>query len=282
MAVKLFTDSSCDLPMEVIKSNKIIVVPLRITFDNESYLDRVNLEVSEFYQKMREHEELPKTAAPSPHDYLEILEQELGPQDEGIIITLSSQLSSTLQSAKMAIEMYKEKYSNAKVVALDSKNASVGLGLIMIQAAKLRDNGLAFAEIVKKIRDVIDKTHTLILLDSLENTIKGGRLDKVRGKVATILSIKVLMKNSFQGSIDIIDKVRGSNKAVSRLLDFIGMYGENLEEKFLAIAHSECEEKAIKLKKMIEERYKTAKIIITEIGPTVGTYAGEGGILISF
>ncbi|TCS82546.1 DegV family protein [Tepidibacillus fermentans] len=282
MSIKLFTDSSCDLPEDIMKHYNIHVIPLHISFRSEHFLDRVNLGVNEFYQKMKIEEELPKTAAPSPHDFLHHFENVMGSEDQGIVITLSSQLSSTYQSAKMAVEMYKEEHPHVKMVALDAKNASIGLGVILIQVAQLIKEGHTFEEVVAKTKHIIDHSHILIFLDTLENVIKGGRLDRVRGKIASVLSIKLLMKNSFEGSLEVVDKVRGTKNAIKRLIDLIEEYGENLEQKILGIAHSQCEEKALMIKEIIEKRYRFARIILTEIGPTIGTYAGEGGLLISF
>ncbi|GBF10681.1 DegV family protein [Tepidibacillus infernus] len=282
MSINLFTDSSCDLPEQIIKKYNIHVIPLHISFQNDHFLDRVNLSVNEFYQKMKGQEELPKTAAPSPQDFLDQFEKVMRPGDQGIVITLSSQLSSTYQSAKMAVDTYKEEYPHVEMIALDAKNASIGLGVILMQAAELIKESFHFEELITKIKHVIDHSHILIFLDTLENVIKGGRLDRVRGKIASVLSVKLIMKNSFEGSIDVIEKVRGSKNTVKRLIDLIEEYGVNLEQKILGIAHSNCEEKALQIKEMVEKRYKTAQIILTEIGPSIGTYAGEGGILVAF
>lgn len=281
MGVQIFTDSSCDLPKEILTENNIHVIPLHVTFKDKTYLDRVDLEVKEFYQKMKEQEELPKTAAPSPYDYLHCLEKNMKENDEGIVISLSSQLSSTYHNAKTAVEMYKENNPNTKIEAIDSKNASVGLGLIVQYAASLIEEGLEYKTLLQRIKEKVDQTTTLIFLDTLENVIKGGRLDKVKGKIASVLSIKILMKNSIEGSLEIIDKVRGSKKAMLRLIELFEEYGGNLEEKILGLAHSNCEEKALILKETIEKKFKQVRVVLTEIGPTIGTYAGEGGILVS-
>lgn len=282
MAIKIFTDSSCDLPKDYIEKNNIHVVPLHVTFEDGTYLDRVNLEVNDFYHKMKHQDELPKTAAPSPHDFIQLLENKMELEDEGIIISLSSALSSTYTSAKMAVEMFRENNLNTKIEAIDSKNASIGVGIVITHTIDMIKAGLSYQEIVTRVKEVVDNTQTLIFLDSLENIIKGGRLDKVKGKIATVLSIKLLMKKTHEGSLDVVEKVRGSKNAMYRLIELIGEYGGSLEGKIFGIAHSNCEEKAKEIKRMIEDKYKTSKVILTEIGPTIGTYAGEDGILISF
>ena len=281
MALKIFTDSGCDFPMELF-NGKVHIVPLHVTFNEGTYLDRVDLSTADFYQKMREQEELPKTAAPSPYSFLEKFQKELEQGDEGIIISLSSQLSSTFQNARIAVEMYKEINPQAKLEVLDSKNASIGMGVIISKALDFLHDTIHFEEVTQRIREVIDRTYTLIFLDTLENVIKGGRLDRVKGKIASVLNIKILMKNSFEGSLEIIDKVRGSKQALNRLFELVDEYGGNIEQRVLAIAHANCEEKAQNIKRLFEEKYQEAKIVLTEIGPSIGTYSGEGGILISF
>jgi len=282
MAIRFFTDSSCDMPSQWIQEKGIHIVPLKISFGNETFLDRVNLSVEQFYNKMRNYPELPKTAAPSPYDYQEVFEQIMEPGDDAIIISLSSALSSTYQSAKLAVEMFQEDHPDHRMEVFDSKNGSVGLGLIVLQLAKMRDDGNSYEEITEKAPALIKNTFTFVLLETIENAVKGGRVDRVKGMIASMLNIKVLLHVSQEGTVEILDKARGSKNALKRFFDLVEEFGGNFEERVLAIAHSNCEEKAIQVKQMLEEKYKTAKIFMTEIGPTIGTYASEGGLLISF
>ncbi|WP_339060278.1 DegV family protein [Tepidibacillus marianensis] len=282
MAIRIFTDSSCDLPPQWIKEKGIHIVPLKISFGNETFLDRVNLSVEQFYNKMRNYHELPKTAAPSPHDYQELFEKVMEPGDDAIVISLSSALSSTYHSAKLAVQMFQEEHSDHRMEVFDSKNGSIGLGLIVFQLAKMSEEGKSFQEIIEKAPVLIKNTFTIVLLETIENAVKGGRVDRVKGMIASMLNIKVLLHVSQEGTVEILDKARGSKNALKRFLDLVEEFGGNFEEKVLAVAHSNCEEKASQVKQMLEEKYKTAKVFMTEIGPTIGTYASEGGLLISF
>ena len=282
MAIRIFSDSSCDLPKEWIEEYDIHIVPLKISFGSETFLDRVNLSVAEFYEKMRNHADLPKTAAPSPHAYIELFEKVMQPGDEAMVISLSSALSGTHQSATMAIEMFQETHPSFRMEAFDTLNGSVGQGLVVLKVAQMIANGETFDQVAEKMPDLIRNTYNLVLLETVENAVKGGRVDRVKGMIASVLNIKVLLHVSKEGKVEILDKVRGSKNALKRYLDLVGEYGDNFEEKIMGIAHSNCEEKALEVKKMLEERYKTAKIFLTEIGPTIGTYASEGGLLIAF
>jgi DegV family protein with EDD domain len=116
----------------------------------------------------------------------------------------------------------------------------------------------------------------------MDNLINSGRLNKIVGKIVTLLNIKLLMGKDKNGAIKLYDKIRGSKRALNTLLDYIDKYGNDLENKYLGIAHYDCYEKAKKFKEEVEKRYNFKEIIITEIGPTIATYADRDAILISF
>lgn len=279
MGIKIITDSCSDLPQEILDKYSIGVVPLEIRFDNKSYLDGIDISNEEFYKKMREHEELPKTASPSPQQFISKFQ---GSEDDIVVVTISSGLSSTYNSALIAKEIYEKENKNKKVHIIDSLSASVGEGLIVLKAAHMALKGMSADKLAEFLRNCAKEGQVFFLLNTLENIIKGGRIGKVTGKIATLLSIKLIMKSDGNGIVDLAEKVRGSNKAFKRLVDIVGENCINQENSILAIAHANCYSKALEFKAMIEEKYNFKQIIISTIGATIGTYSGEGGILISF
>ncbi len=279
MGIKIITDSCSDLPQEILDEYNIGVVPLEIRFGNESYLDRIDISNKDFYKKMREHKELPKTSSPSPQQFINEFE---GPYDDIVVVTISSNLSSTYNSALIAKELYEKKNKNKKIHIIDSLNASVGEGLIVLKAAQMALKGMNIDKLAEFLRKCAKEGQVFFLLDTLENIIKGGRIGKVTGKIATLLSIKLIMKSDGNGIVDLAEKVRGSNRAFKRLVDIVGENCTNQENSILAIAHANCYSKALEFKAMAEEKYKFKQIIISAIGAAIGTYSGEGGILISF
>jgi DegV family protein with EDD domain len=279
MGIKIITDSCSDLPQEIIEKYDIRVVPLEIRFGDESFLDGVGITNDEFYKKMEEYKELPKTASPSPQQFINEFE---GPEDNILVVTISSGLSGTYNSAVIAEEIYNKENTKKKIHIIDSLSASVGEGLIVLKAAQMAQEGMDIDKLADYLRKCAKEGQVFFLLDTLENIIKGGRIGKVAGKIATLLSIKLIMKSDGNGIVDLAEKVRGANKAFKRLVDIIGEKGTNLEDRILAIAHANCYEKALEFKAMVEKKYGFKQIIISTIGATIGTYSGEGGILISF
>ena len=176
--------------------------------------------------------------------------------------------------------MFHEEQPDRRIEVINSKTASSGLGIIVCHAAEMARDGASFESIVEQAHEYTEDTLTMFLLDTLDNVIKGGRLDRVRGTIASALNIKLLMKASDDGSLEVLDKVRGNKRAIRQFIQKIGEYGHNLEDKVLAVAHSNCEDKAKALIEQIQERYKFKDVILSTMGPLIGTYAGEGGLLV--
>ncbi|MCI3922403.1 DegV family protein [Paenibacillus sp. TRM 82003] len=280
MPVHIITDGSSDLPISIIEAWNIRIVPLGVHFGEKTYDS--NIETSEFYRLMRTEPELPKTSSPSPHAFVEAFKGV--PQGEPIlVIALSSALSSTYQHASLAKEMFREEHPEAgEIEVIDSRTASSGLGGIVYQAAKRAKDGWVLQELAAYVNELLLKTRTYFVLNTLENVIKGGRLDRVRGAVASMLNIKLLMRANEQGAVEVMEKVRGTSAAVKRMLDRLEEVKEDAASRLLAVAHSNCEERARELVKTIKERYPFRDIIVSNMGPVIGTYAGEGGLLISY
>lgn len=279
MGIKIITDSCSDLPEDIIENYGIQIVPLEVRFGKDSYLDGVELSKEKFYSLMKEHKDLPKTASPSPQQFVEKFE---GSEDNILVVTISSGLSSTYNSALIAKEIYEKRNDKKRISIVDSLSASVGEGLIVLKAAQMAHEGVSMDNLVESVKKCVKESQIFFMLDTLENIIKGGRIGKVAGKIATLLSMKLIMKSDGNGVVDLAEKVRGSNKAFRRLIDIIGENGTNLENRVLAIAHSNCYNKALEFKAAVEEKYNFKEIIISTIGATIGTYSGEGGILVSF
>lgn len=279
MGIKIITDSCSDLPQEILEEYDIGVIPLEIRFDEKSYLDGIDITNSEFYGMMRSQARLPKTACPSPEQFLKEFHQT---EDDILVVTISSGLSSTYNSALIAKELHEKESRNKKIYVIDSLSASVGEGLVVRKAAQLRTAGIVIEKIADLLRKSAKEGQVFFLLETLENIVKGGRIGKVSGKLAALLSIKLIMKSDGHGVVDLAEKVRGSRRALRRLVEIIGENCANIVDKTLAIAHANCYEKALEFKAMVEEKYRFKEIIISTIGATIGTYSGEGGILISF
>jgi DegV family protein with EDD domain len=275
--IQIITDGSCDLPKMQVKELGISIVPLSVHF-GEACMPP-DMELCDFYAIMKKESELPKTSSPSPLQFLNAYRQAEVGQDI-LVISLSSGLSSTYCHALMAKEMLLEEGFTGKIEVVDSRTASLGLGVLVYKAAKMAKANTSFEEIVRALNQSVSGTY--FFLDSLENVIKGGRLDRVRGAVASVLNIKLLMKASEEGTIEVIEKIRGTQQALKKLIEKVGEARHDFEKDVIAIAHSNCEERAHAVLHQLLEKYPFRNVLFSNMGTVIGTYAGEGGILVAY
>jgi len=274
--VQIVVDSSADLPEEIRKKLNIHTVPLTVTIDGVEYVEGVNITPQEFYEKMSKAAELPKTAQPSPAAFSKVFKQIASPGDSILCLTISSKLSGTYQSALMAKEM-----GDVDATIFDTQAGSLGHGLQAIRAAELAAQGCSKKEILNELQEYRQNMTILILLDTLENIVKGGRLSRFQGSLAKVLNIKVLLQG-VEGAVELVEKVRGKKRFLERVLEVIGQKGKNLSDKRLGITHLNNIQDAEFLKNEIISRFNPKEVIINYMGPTMGTYAGNGGMIISF
>ncbi|NMA87203.1 MAG: DegV family protein [Tissierellia bacterium] len=257
MNYKIVADSSCDLNDELKEKMGIGLVPLKIDAGGKTFVDDENLDAMELLEAMKSSSEPIKTSSPSPGDFLK--EYEKG--DNVFVVTLSSALSSTYSNAILAKNIALET-GNKFIHVFDSLSASIGETLISLKILESIQNNLNPKEIVSKVEEYIAEMKTFFILESLDNLMKNGRISKTMGHIASMLSIKPIMGGDDDGSIKLVEKVRGSKRAFNRLVDIIGEDGDEFQDKILGIAHANAPDKAEELKKAIEERYDFKEIII--------------------
>jgi DegV family protein with EDD domain len=276
--IRLVTDSSCDLPQNILQENNIHVVPLNVLFDDESFVSGVEIDNETFYSKMKNSTALPKTSSPSPDRFLEKFDCE---EEEILVICISSGLSSTYNNALIAKNMYLEGNSSKKIEVIDTLSGSLGIGILVLKAVELINSGKPLDEIISIIEKEKENISVYVALDTLENAVKGGRIHAFAGKIINALNLKVIVKVE-EGLVKTHDKARGEVKSIKKLVEIMEEHITDRPNKVIGIAHGNCEEKALKLKSMIEEKYNFKTILMSEIGPIIGTYAAEGALLISF
>lgn len=281
MTIKIITDGAADLPLSFIEEHDIKVVPLNVSFGEKGFKTGIDIDNKTFYRMMKESTALPKSSCPAPYDFLEAYKEV--PEDKAIIVfSLSKGLSGTYESALVGMNMLLEEQPNRKITVLNTKTGSCGQILLIDEAVKLINSGAGFDDVIANAQSSIEAMNTLILLDTLENVVKGGRLGKAKAAIANALNIKIILEVSKEGLIEVREKVRGDKKVLRRFIEQIGECGQDFEKKVLTMTHSNCEEKALGLLKEIQDKYNFKETILSEIGPLIGTYAGEGGIVISF
>lgn len=276
--VYIVTDSTADVPKDIVKSLDIVVVPLKVHINDKTYLDGENITAEEFYRILEHTEELPTTSQPSPLDFVEVYKKLAAQENAKIIsIHLSSALSGTVQSALLAKTMVEEE--GIEVTVIDSKKASYAIGIIVVGVAQALKEGKSYKEAVQLANKLIDETHVYFLVETLLYLHKGGRIGKASHLFGSLLNIKPILSLNNQGEVYPIDKVRGANKALAKIFDYFKEYAK--EEKLcVGISHASNLDEAKKIEQKLKENFNIKEFVITDIGPVIGAHVGPGTIAI--
>ena len=246
--------------------------------DEETFIDDESFNQKMFIEKVANSPNCPKSSCPTPELFMEQFDL----ADECYVITLSSKLSGSYNSACVAKQLYEEEHEGKKIHIFDSKSASSKQTLIYKKIEELKQKGCTFEEVVEQVETYIADTETMFVLESLEALRKNGRLSKVKALVATALNIKPLMGADSEGNIIQLGQARGVNKALQKLIDSIGEKKQDIKNRRLVIAHCNCESRAKWVKEQIEKVYEFAEIIIVETAGISTLYASDGGIIVAF
>lgn len=276
--VFVVTDSTADIPKELVNSLGITVVPLKVHFKDGNYLDGVTIKPDEFYKKLETSEELPTTSQPSPIDFVETYKKLADGNNAKIIsIHLSSALSGTVQSGLLAKSMIEEE--GIEVAVIDSKKASYSFGIVVVAVAEAIQNGSSFEEAVQLAKELLQRTQIYFLVDSLTHLHKGGRIGRAASIFGSLLNIKPILSLNEQGEVFAFDKVRGRNKANTKILEHLSDYAKGKKVR-VGISHASNIEEAKKFEKMIREELDVQDFVITDIGSVIGTHVGPGALAI--
>ena len=275
MTVRIVTDSSCDLPQAMADALGIRIVPLSVRFGDTEYIDRTTITATEFWSKCAASATLPETAAPSPGSFEETYRSLAAEGATAIVVVaLSSDLSATMQSAELAARAVAP---GIDVRIVDSRNASMGLGLTVLACAELAKTGASADEVVARAQSVIPRTRVFAALDTLDNLQKGGRIGGAKAMLATVMSIKPLISIT-NGLVEEAGKQRTRSKALAHLVDILRNQEVPIER--LAVLNAQCAD-IDAFVAMVKEVY-TGEIIVGDIGAVIGTHAGQGTIGIVF
>ncbi|PHX72263.1 MAG: EDD domain protein [Acidimicrobium sp.] len=275
MTVRIVTDSSCDLPQAMADALGIRIVPLSVRFGDTEYIDRTTITATEFWSKCAASATLPETAAPSPGSFEETYRSLAAEGATAIVVVaLSSDLSATMQSAELAARAVAP---GIDVRIVDSRNASMGLGLTVLACAELAKTGASPDEVVARAQSVIPRTRVFAALDTLDNLKKGGRIGGAKAMLATVMSIKPLISIT-NGLVEEAGKQRTRSKALAHLVDILRNQEVPIER--LAVLNAQCAD-IDAFVAMVKEVY-TGEIIVGDIGAVIGTHAGQGTIGIVF
>lgn len=272
---KIVIDSCGELFDEMKNNAHFANVPLTLEVGDYSIMDDENFDQAEFLQKVAEYEGVAKSACPSPSAYMAEMED----ADRVYIITLSSQLSGSYNSAVLAKNLYEEDEEDIQIHVFDSKSASIGQTLIGKKIAELEEAGKSFEEVVEETEAYIETQHTFFVLETLETLRKAGRLSNLKSMIANTLNIKPVMGSTEIGSIQQLGQARGMKKALDKMADLMMEVTPDTENRTLAISHCNCPETAEMLKERVEVRGKFKEIIVVDTNGVSSMYANDGGVI---
>jgi DegV family protein with EDD domain len=267
--IRVVTDSACDIPEEIAQRLNIDIVSLSIRFGDDEFTDRVDLSPSEFWAKCKASKTLPETAAPSPGAFQAAYERAKNDGCDGVIvITISALLSATNQSAILGAEAVKDSIA---VRVVDSKAVSMAQGLMVIDVAELANTGADLDELVRDAESLVEKTGVVAMLDTLEHLIKGGRVGGARALLGQVLSIKPLLELK-DGIVAEAGRQRTRAKALVAIAQVTKTHAPL---KRFALVHGASSEVSA-LEALVADVATENPIIVTDMGPVVGTHGGPG------
>lgn len=280
MEMKLIADSASDLPKSFYELHNVSLAPLRVHIDDQEYEDVIGIEPKEVYEAIRAGKQ-PKTSQVSPELFLRLFEELAQTGEAGLYIAFSSALSGTYSTAVMMKEQLLETYPDLKLTIIDSKCASLGYGLLVKEAVRLRDEGLDLLAIEEKVRFLAEHMEHLFTVEDLDYMARGGRVSKASAFIGGLLNIKPLLHVE-DGKLVPIEKIRGRKKVIKRMIDIMGERGDHLEQQTIAISHSDDEATALELKQLVEERFHPKSVEVYLIGSTIGAHVGPGTMSLYF
>jgi DegV family protein with EDD domain len=268
MTVRIVTDSTCDLPSEVISRYGIWVIPLYIHVGKESYLDGVDITREEYYRRLPDFYHHPTTAAPSPEKFRAVFNTLA---DEGATQVLSIHISSALSAVMDVARLAASEVTSLLVNVFDSRQLSLGTGFLVETAARMAEQGCSVAEIVPVLNAQVKRTFVFAALDTMEFLKRSGRVNRIVAGLGSLLQVKPIMK--MHDGAPSAERVRTSTRAMERLVQLLGEIG-NTER--VAIVHSNALQRVEELRYKASHLFPAQESLAVNITPVIGTHTGPG------
>lgn len=283
MGIRLIVDSCCDTTPAIREAVGLTAIaPLKVKIgSSKQVIDTVDVDTKQLIADMAASKEAATSACPSPEEFAELMRGE----GDCLVITLSSRLSGSYNAARVARDMLREKEPNQRIHIFDSKSASAGELLLLLFLQERIEAGDDFEEIVRKGEERITAMRTLFVLEDLGNFVKNGRLSKVSGIVASILSLCPIMGDDGNGEVKMVAKCRGNQNALNRLVEITAKHMEGYPPKStrLTLTYCNCPERADRLRgQLLASCPAIREIVMAPTGALSSMYASDGGIVIAF
>lgn len=267
--VGIVVDSTCDLTPEMLNKLDVVLVPLKVSFGEDTFLDSIEIAPAEFYERLATADQLPKTSQPSPAQFMDAFTQlkESG-CTEIVSLSISTSISGTFYSSLLASKDF-----DIPVHCIDTLNVTLGLGILLLAACEMRDNGLSGEQITEKIEQLIPETKLLFVIDSMDNLVKGGRAGRAAGLAAALLDIKPILTLDESGTITPFKKFKGRKKAIAELSRHMARESQEKGKLRYALIYTDTPSDV----DLLRESFAQAGLDGEEIysgsnGPVIGTY----------
>ena len=278
---EIYTDSSCDLPNEIIKKYDIKVMQLEVTIDDNPPILNCEIEPKDLYDKLRDGA-MAKTNAVTPGFFEDNMKKSLEEGKDILYIGFTSGLSVTYNNGAFVCGELQEEYPDRKILHIDSLCASVGQGLLVHYAALKREEGASIEEVFQGVIDMKDKVHHQVTVDDLFFLKRGGRVSATTAVAGSVLNIKPIIHVTEEGKLDTIGKIRGRKHAMKELVSKMIANADMGTWNYVFISHGDCEEDAERVKAMVEEAIPQAKVVISYVGAVIGAHTGPGVIALCY
>ena len=272
--IKIVVDSCCELNLDMMEGVDVSFVPFKLSIGSNDFLDDENLNIEDFRIKMEESKEPVKTACPSPMDFFDKFKGDIV-----YVVTITSELSGTYQSAMIAKEMYLKEFPGAKVHVFDSRSAVAGETAVFLNLVKCIKEGKSFEETVADTEEIIERSVTIINLASLSNLAKNGRIPKIAGKLSKVLNIRMIGKAK-DGKIVPVSIERGLKRSVKSLVNKALDICDKSLKTAIVISEANALEAAKEVREMLLKDFPDRIIEITGMKGLSTTYAEEGGLVL--
>ena len=278
---QIVTDSSCDLPREVIDELGLKVIDLEFMFDGEDSASNSSMDVKEFYDKMRAGS-MVKTSAANVDQFLRCFEEIAAEGTDILYIGFSSGLSSTCHAGALAAQEITEKYPGVRAVAVDTLAASLGEGLLVYYAAIMQKDGKTLDEVAAFLEEKKLNLCHWFTVDDLFFLKRGGRVSAATAVVGSLLAIKPILHVDNEGHLINVGKVRGRRQSIEELFHRMEKSVVNPDGQAVFISHGDCPEEAQYLAELVKAKWNVGRMIISEVGPVIGAHSGPGTMALFF
>lgn len=279
----IFTDTCSDLPIEFVEEKKLQYARLTCTYNGQTYYDDFGQSLShkKFFEDLR-NGATPITSQPSVDEFYRKFKAIVTAGKDILYICVSTGLSGTENSATIAKGMIEEENPEAKVYIVNVLTASLGQGICVIEALKMKEQGKSIDEIAEHFQANKQRQNTFMTVDDLNHLKRGGRLSSAAAVIGIILHIKPMLRIDPEGKVGVLGKARGRKNSISKLAELVINRIENPEEQIIGICHGDCIDEALKLKEIILEKITVKDVLINYTGPAVGTHGGPGNLAVFF